>query len=75
MPIELKEKQLPFGITGGTPTAIDISRRAAGEFPAPQPTKKEHVLFYDIERHGKLAVGETLYLYADGNFEKVKHGR
>lgn len=62
-----RPRLLPL-LSNGTPESVT---------PRPQPLSKhsDKVLFYDVKVHGKLEVGETLYLYADGTFEKVKHGR
>lgn len=63
---ELGPRQLPAP-SNGTPESAT---------PRPQPTKhRDKVLFYDVKVHGKLEAGETLYLYVDGTFEKMKHGR
>ena len=76
MTIELLEKQLNLLDTavlstdGNNPllsgTAAAPSRNLA---PA-----ADHVLFYDFQKHGPVALVETLYLYDDGSFERVKNG-
>ena len=70
------------GINGVSSAAVDISPHSPSyEAPGvihPAPTKpKDKPLLYDVQKHGKVEIGETLYLYADGTFEKVgeKHGK
>ena len=62
------------GITAAR-SGIDIFPMAGATPPvAPAPKHSDNALFYDVEKHGRLEIGEALYLYTDGTFEKVKYG-
>jgi hypothetical protein len=64
------------GITELPHKPVDIASKEAGAAPpaVPAPKHSDNALFYDVEKHGRLEIGEALYLYTDGTFEKVKYG-